>query len=103
MIKFIWKNKKKSIWKKQSRTIQKYKINVDAEVLMPTGAEFLSVHFQDNSIFLWALVDPNVEYVKRTFMLHGTNERVKNSSKYIGTAFAQNTHSHEYHVFEYVS
>lgn len=39
------------------RKIFKYEISPDGEVSMPLEAQILSIHSQDDKVFLWTLVD----------------------------------------------
>lgn len=72
------------------KTIFKYPLAItDSQaVLMPIGAEFLSVQFQGEDLCLWALVDPNAKKIAQTFWIVGTGHPVPASEylKFIGTA-----------------
>ena len=67
------------------KSVFKYELNVIDEqtVLLPEGAEILSVQFQDdqhwsNRLFIWALVDDAVSVPKfeRAIRIHGTGHPV---------------------------
>lgn len=75
-----------------NKTIYKYPLLVTdfQEVLMPIGAEILTIQTQDENACLWALVDPNelvVEY--RNIEIYGTGHPIYCdmgiSRKYIST------------------
>lgn len=53
---------------------------------MPVGAEILSAQTQDNSIQLWAMVDPAASGEPRTFRLAGTGHPLGDHHlEFIGT------------------
>lgn len=56
------------------KTIWKFSLQptVEHTILMPVGAEILSVQTQRNTACIWALVDPTAEKEKRKFIIVGT-------------------------------
>jgi hypothetical protein len=85
-------------------TIYKYIINPNnEEILMPAGAEVLSVAFQRDDFCLWAKVDPKAPACTRKFIAFGTGHLIppalNNSLKFIGTGF---TGPYVFHAFEIV-
>jgi hypothetical protein len=70
--------------------IFKYKIpqvGFIVDVLMPIGAQILSVQSQNGAIQLWALVDPNVDWEPRSFIAFGTGHEISDELilKYLST------------------
>ncbi len=85
--------------------IWKFPLNtMDLTVLMPKGAEVLTVQMQGqlprNRVTLWALVDPGAEPVPRTFAIIGTGEEYETQRPvtYVGTV--QTVEGFVWHVFE---
>lgn len=72
-----------------NRIIYKYQINVTDvnTVLMPEGAEVLTVQMQDAVPCIWAMVDLDKPRVERFFGILGTGNPVPDDfkGKYIGT------------------
>lgn len=69
-------------------------------VLIPGLAEPLTIGLQDNSVCLWARVDPETARVRRTFRLVGTGHKHPNEEEpwiYRGTVFDG---PFVWHVFE---
>lgn len=89
------------------KKIFKYKLQVTSKqtIEMPVGAEILSVQFQRQDLFVWALVDPDAEKEGRVFDIFGTGEDVPAvdapgaSRKHLATLQVQNG-SFVCHVFE---
>lgn len=72
------------------------------EVMMPAGAELLSVANQNSSLCLWALVNPLKEYQKRHIEVIGTGNRIPQQEpgvnrRFLGTAVID---PFVWHVFE---
>lgn len=73
------------------------------EVIMPDGANILSIKTQYNRPVIWALVDPDVEKVKRRFRVFPTGARIKSpeTMKYMATVQSMvGMEEFVYHVFE---
>lgn len=85
------------------RTIHKYPVAVvDRFTLaLPRGAEVLAVQMQQESPYLWAIVDTEAELERRVFRLVGTGHRLlpEEPGKYCGT-FQMLNGSIVYHLFE---
>ena len=81
--------------------VWKYEIPVDdSGVSIPADSKILSVAFQGEKIFLWALVDIDKPDVKRQIITRGTGHNIALSNvEFIGTAFFK---SLVFHVFEIV-
>jgi hypothetical protein len=79
--------------------VWKFELNLDdSPIEMPCVAQPLSVGFQGDTLFLWALVDPNEKMEKRKFITRGTGHNILEDNPYfIGTA-PYNTLV--FHVFE---
>jgi hypothetical protein len=68
------------------RTIYKYPVPGDMDIEMPEGARVLCVQVQNGIPMLWALVDPNAEFVTRRFRLMVTGATFSDKGlSYIGT------------------
>lgn len=70
-------------------------------VVMPKGAEILSVHVQRGSATLWALVSPNEPEHARSILVAGTGwpiERVRRD-QFVGT-FMLDDGALVFHVFD---
>lgn len=70
------------------KTIYKYPIDLDAEfsLLLPQGAQVLSIQQQRGDIFLWALVDKTAMKEERRFRTVGTGHSVPDGNlKHIAT------------------
>ena len=69
------------------KTIWKFTIELTSEqkVLMPRGAEILTVQIQRDFLSLWARVDPKAEAEERSILVRGTGHEVQDHAKYIGT------------------
>jgi len=83
-----------SIWKFNLQTIDKQ------EVLMPVGAEILTVQIQNGEPCLWARVDTEQRVEMRRIAIHGTGHELPDTTgKYIGTYQMANA-TLIFHVFE---
>ena len=58
------------------------------EVMMPEGAEILSVQMQGMQVYVWARVNPRKPTVARTIRCFGTGFSVKSDGKFLGTVVA---------------
>ena len=74
------------------KKIWKYALDIDTTnvVLMPKGAEVLSVGLQNNKPVVWALVDPNEEEKDpKVFYMFGTGEGISlemnANTRFLGT------------------
>ncbi len=79
-----------------------YKYKFGSRVVLPIGAQVLTVQIQDGEPHLWALVDPFNQDETRNFAVFGTGWDLKGDSekgKYIAT-FQQD--SLVWHVFELI-
>lgn len=56
--------------------IRKYELDLETYPHMPQGAVILSVHEQDDKIFVWAMVRPEMPLVNRKIMLVGTGQPI---------------------------
>jgi hypothetical protein len=84
----------KTIWKFELDTAQY------TEIEMPTGAEILTAHIQNEVMRLWAQVDSEAHKETRTFEAVGTGALLSDAPrKYIGTAQTAGGH-YVLHVFE---
>jgi len=74
------------------------------EILMPEGAEILTVGTQKERPFLWVLVDATKSMVVRYFKLFGTGQLIGDflNIKYIGT-FMEDQEDYVWHLFELIS
>lgn len=73
------------------KTIHKYRLPLDTTLeidgigvtasdhSIPVDAKLLSVQVQQESIMLWALVDPAKQTIRRTFAIFGTDHPIPDS------------------------
>ncbi len=68
--------------------IHKYQLAPVGGLDLPSGARILSVGRQKESVYLWALVDPDADTVHRDIEVHVTGQTVDDPDglDYIGTA-----------------
>ena len=72
-------------------------------ILMPKGAQILSVQTQQGSPVIWAIVDPAADKEKRIFSVYGTGHNMpKDGLKYVGTWQESNQYL-VWHLFEVVN
>lgn len=86
-------------------TIWKFPLPIEDFVLldMPKGAKVLTVQTQQETVCLWAIVNPNNETEKRGFYIVGTGHPFpKHASDYVGTVQVRNGFL-VFHVFEAIS
>ena len=70
----------KSIWKFEVPVKDKFKIS------MPKGTQIISFQSQDREAYIWGIVETDVEFVVRTFVIRGTGHIFKGDpGTYIGT------------------
>lgn len=84
------------------RRIFKYPLQItDIQyVMMPKGAEILSVAVQNEIVCLWALVNPELQYVSREIRIVGTgNPAPDGNVRFIGTVLMLDGQL-VWHVFE---
>lgn len=86
------------------KTIFKFKFHVKdfVTMLMPKGAEIISVQIQDRSLCAWAIVDSVQPLEKRRFSIVGTGHSIpKGNLKFLGTVQIETVLV--FHVFEIIS
>lgn len=85
------------------KTIWKFTLEHGGETIeMPQGAVILTAREQGESICLWAEVDTQALYERRSFMVYGTGHQMPNyKMKYIGTASLEGG-ALIFHVYEEV-
>ena len=81
-------------------TVYSYEIVISSTLLLPSGAEILSVSFQHGRVFLWAKVDTSLVKEARHFNVFGTGHIMPydRAYRFIGTAHTDN--GLVLHVFE---
>lgn len=91
----------RSIWKFPLFTKKdNITVGINADIIMPVGAEVLCVQTQYNSPYLWVVVDTEAEKEMRSFTLLGTGEDfTKHPGRYLGT-FQLDGGNYVIHVFE---
>lgn len=71
------------------KTVFKYALPLQDEVrvAMPAFAEILSVGVQDEDLYVWALVDPEMPPLKTTFRIAGTGHPIDKADlwRFVGT------------------
>lgn len=84
----------KQIWKYQLEQMH-------SSIMMPIGAEILTMQLQNGKPCIWALVDPEAEKSIREIEIHGTGHDISYTDiiqrKYIGTYQVE---PFVFHVFE---
>ena len=86
------------------RVIYKYELPVsDSPVIkMPIGAEILCVDNQNDTLYIWAIIDPNAEQVSMKFKVFVTGQIINDNlvlkRDFIGTVLFNNG-SLVFHVF----
>lgn len=87
------------------KKVYKYPVPIEDvfKILMPKGAEILSVQSQRGDPQIWALVDPLLEATEeRLFRFAGTGHQiVQENLKYIGS-FQNEAQTLIFHIFEIV-
>lgn len=85
------------------KTVYKYILEPDDEVRisMPAFAEVLTVGAQGENICVWALVDPKIPSLKKTFRIAGTGHPITDDEKwrFLGTVFLY-SETLVFHIFE---
>lgn len=83
------------------KRIFKYALAVEDQqsIVMPSGAEILTVQMQGGEPQVWALVDDTNDKHQRTFLIFGTGHPViDNPGNYVGT-FQLRNGALVFHVF----
>jgi len=85
----------KQIWKYFLEVTEKQ------EIVMPAGAEFLTVQVQRDIPYIWVCVNPDNELETRQIRIHGTGHNINDCEnfKYIST-FQMHDGSLIFHAFE---
>lgn len=91
---------------KKARTVWKYEINIGiTQIVMPVGAEILTVKSQGKKIMLWALVNPSSNIAKeiKVIEIFGTgrifeHRTTSHPKRYVCTF--EHLAGEMYHVFE---
>jgi len=88
---------KTTIWKFPIATVDLQK------VMMPRGAEILTVQTQVDTVCLWALVDPSAKSEERLIETFGTGQPIENQQEreYIAT-YQLEGGDLVFHVFEWL-
>lgn len=82
-MKVVYKYPMWSMWSQTQNSFDRWAI-----IKMPVGAKILHCDFQDDIPFVWALVDPDVEFENRAIRIAGTGHTLPNDPGiYINTAF----------------
>lgn len=85
------------------KKIFKYLLEIIEEQikLIPKNGEILTVQTQNDEVYLWALIDPNMDYEDRKIRIIGTGHPIDDWEKlqYIGTTQQMNGQL-IWHVFE---
>lgn len=92
-----------------SKKIFKYALeNTDRQqIVMPLGAEILSVQTQNDEPMIWAMVDPEAVKEERYFEIYGTGATIGDDMgvdrKFIGTyQITKGAYNLVFHLFELV-
>ncbi len=82
--------------------VYKYHIRIDDRVVMvlPKGAQVLTVQIQGGEPFIWARVDPDGDVIERAFVWRGTGHDLDGTEgSYVGTVQLMGG-SLVFHLFE---
>lgn len=85
-----------------SKTIYKYPLEVAdvQDVMLPDGAQILSVAMQGQTLCLWAMVDTDLQLKRRRIVVYGTGHPFGDANQvFIGTVLMDGG-SLVWHVFE---
>jgi len=85
------------------RAVYKYLLiaSADQTIDMPSGAQILAVRFQEDGLYVWAVVDTDGPMRPRRFGVFGTGHQIPvRSSTYCGTA-EMPLEKLIFHVFEW--
>lgn len=87
------------------KVVWKFKLELDVEVptRLPKWAEIISIAFQGDELFIWAIVDPEAERVGRILYVipTGVPFPYEPEFRFLGTAHHRSGLL-VYHVFEYL-
>jgi hypothetical protein len=88
-----------------SKQIWKFNININVDVLeikMPKDAKILSIQMQNNTPFIWAIVNTENSTESRYFELFATGQNIDEDIKrnYIGTIQFNGSMPLVFHLFE---
>jgi len=83
-----------------SKTIWKFEVRPKTMTQLPEGAEILSAASQGDSIFIWAVVDPEAPKSGRLVNVYGTGHDIPDyPGKFIGTVMLYGG-SLVFHIFD---
>lgn len=85
---------KKTIWKFPLEIIR------EQNLMMPEGAEILSVQTQHNSLCLWALVNPEAPLQRRVIEVFGTGHSISDAERKYVTTAQRDGGKFVWHIFE---
>lgn len=80
------------------KVIYKYKIE-DSRAALPVGAKILSIQLQNESLCLWAEIDPKAKFEIRKFVILGTGHPIPDdvTLSYLATIQLYN---YVWHIYE---
>ena len=81
------------IWKFPAEKTKEFQ-----RLLMPSGAQVLSIQFQGEELFIFALVDPEAKKEGRILQIFATGELVENQGIFLGT-FQLHGEAFVFHAF----
>jgi hypothetical protein len=88
------------------KIVYKYPIEFDGHftLMLPRGANILSVQMQGSIPCIWALVDPDEPEAARTFKLYGTGHPIAapDTLQFVGT-FQVDEGMFVFHLFEVIT
>lgn len=96
---------KNQLLKTKNKCIWKFKLDELRGIQIPKDSEILSVQLQNDTFYIWALVDPEQDLELRNFILIPTGAKMDvEEAKYITTIQIRmeifNHYNHVYHLFE---
>ena len=69
-------------------------------IMVPGGAEIVSVQFHDDALFAWAKVDPDAPEVSKTIRIAGTGHELGDDDMKYHATVLDPDRFHVWHVFE---
>ena len=82
------------------KTIWKYKLEPKSKLMMPRGAQILSVQTQHERPHMWVLVNPETETEERNFTIYGTGNPLPEFPGTFIATFQMQGGEYIFHVFE---
>ena len=80
------------------KSVFQYELGYGSKVQMPVGAEILTTQFKNDTLQIWALVDPAAPLEYRKFVVCFTEQELSDTEmRYVNTSHDDSIY---WHVFE---